>query len=151
MGTIIPLGCASLPFKRRRIAAFVIATLAGILLLLTGLQGPVFLYQAIENLLPKLTQNQQILQIANVIAAVFISIALAGGLAVIAGGIIVLFNHVTVGKFVIAVGTGVGIVWLILLMVTLLTTLQISTIFERYTPFGWAGLILAFIARIVAK
>ncbi len=138
-------------FKGRRVAAFIIALIAGILLLLTGIQGPVFLYQTIKDLLPTLTQNQQILQIADTIATVFIAIALAGGLAVIAGGIIVLFNHVTIGKFIIAVGTGAGIIWLILLMITLLTTQNIYSIFTRYTPFGWAGLILSFIARIVAK
>jgi hypothetical protein len=129
----------------------VIATIAGILLLLTGTQGPIGLYQAIIDLLPNLTQNQQILQVADIIATVFIAIALAGGLAVIAGGVSILFNHVTIGKFLIALGTGAGIIWLILLTVTLLTTLQVSTILGRYTLFGWAGLILSFIARIVAK
>ena len=138
-------------FKKRRIAAFLIATIGGILLLLTGTQGPIGLYQTIVAFLPNLTQNQQILAAADVIATIFIVIALAGGLAVIAGGIIILFNHVTIGKFVIAIGTGVGLVWLILLMVTLLITLQLSIVIERYTPFGWVGLILSFIARIIAK
>ncbi len=138
-------------FKGRRVAAFIIAMVAGILLLVTGTQGPIGLYQTIGDLLPNLTQNQQILQLADVIAAIFIAIALAGGLAVIAGGIIILFNHVTVGKFVVAIGTGAGLIWLILLILTLLTSLQLSTIIGRYTPFGWAGLILSFIARIVAK
>ena len=138
-------------FKRRRIAAFVIATIAGILLLLTGIQGPIGLYQTIKDLLPNLIQNQQILQIADVIAAIFIGIALAGGLAVIAGGILVLANHVTIGKFVIAIGTGAGIIWLILLLITLVSTQQVNTIIERYSLFGWIGLILSFIARAVAK
>lgn len=145
------LGCACLPFRRRRIAAFVIATIAGILLLLTGIQGPIGLYQTIIDLLPNLIQNQQILQIANIIAAVIIGIALAGGLAVIAGGILILINHVTIGKFVIAIGTGAGIIWLILLLITLLSTQQVNTIIERYNLFGWTGLILSFIARLIAK
>lgn len=140
-----------MPFRKRRIAAFVIATIAGLLLLLTGFQGPIGLYQTITDLLPNLIQNQQILQIADVIAAIFIAIALAGGLAVIAGGILILYNHVTIGKFVIAIGTGAGIIWLILLIITLLTTLQFATIIARNTFFGWIGLILSFIARIVAK
>ena len=138
-------------FKRRRIAAFVIATIAGILLLLTGIQGPIGLYQTIKDLLPNLIQNQQILQIADIIAAVFIGIALAGGLAVIAGGILILINRVTIGKFVIAIGTGAGIIWLILLVITLISTQQLNTIVERYSLFGWIGLILSFIARAVAK
>jgi hypothetical protein len=120
-------------FKRRRIAAFVIATIAGILLLLTGIQGPIGLYQTIKDLLPNLIQNQQILQIADIIAAIFIGTALAGGLAVIAGGILILINHVTIGKFVIAIGTGAGIIWLILLIITLLSTQQLNTIVERYS------------------
>jgi hypothetical protein len=138
-------------FKRRRITAFVIAAIAGILLLLTGFQGPIGLYRTIKDLLPNLIQNQQILQIANVIVAIFIGTALAGGLAVIAGGILVLFNLVTLGKFVIAIGTGAGIIWLILLIITLVSTQQLNTIVERYSLFGWIGIILSFFARAVAK
>ncbi len=140
-----------MPFKKRRIAAFVIALIAGILLLLTGFQGPIGLYQTIKDLLPNLIQNQQILQIANTIAAILITIALAGGFAVIAGGIIILFNHVTIGRFVIAVGSGAGIIWLILLAITLLTTQQVDTIIAQYSLFGWIGLVLSLIANVVAK
>jgi hypothetical protein len=140
-----------LRFKGRRIVAFVIAVIAGLLLLLTGFQGPVGLYRVIVELLPNLTQNPQILAAADQIAAFLILIALAGGLAVIAGGTLILFNNVTIGKFVIAIGTGAGIIWLVLLLVTLLTTLQVAIVIEQYTPFGWIGLILSFIARIFAK
>lgn len=140
-----------MPFGSRRVTAFIIATIAGMLLLLTGIQGPIGLYQTIRNTLPNLIQNQSIIQTADTIAAIFIAIALGGGLAVIAGGIIILFNHVTIGKFVIAVGTGVGIVWLIVLSITLLSTLQVSSVIEQYSILGWIGLILSFLARIVAK
>jgi hypothetical protein len=140
-----------LPFGSRRAAAFIIATIAGILLLLTGIQGPIGLYQTIRDTLPNLIQNQSITQITDIIAIVFIAIALGGGLAVIVGGIIILFNHVTIGKLLIAVGTGVGIVWLILLSITLLKTLQVSAVIEQHSILGWIGLILSFLARIVAK
>jgi hypothetical protein len=138
-------------FGTRRIAAFIIAAIAGMLLLLTGIKGPISLYQTIKDALPNLIQNQAIIQIADKIAAIFIAIALAGGLAVIAGGIIIFFNHITIGKLVIAIGTGVGIVWLILLSITLLTTLQVSTVIGQYSLLGWIGLILSYIARITAK
>jgi hypothetical protein len=138
-------------FEKRRAAAFIIAIIAGILLLLTGIQGPIGLYQTIKDTLPNLIQNQTIIQIADTITAIFIAIALAGGLAVIAGGIIILFNRVTIGKFIVAVGTGVGIIWLIILSITLLTTLQVSAVIGQNSLLGWIGLILSFIARSVAK
>ncbi len=138
-------------FEKRRAAAFIIAIIAGILLLVTGIQGPIGLYQTIKDTLPNLIQNQTIIQIADIIAAIFIAIALAGGLAVIAGGIIILFNRVTIGKFIVAVGTGVGIIWLIILSITLLTTLQVSAVIGQNSLLGWIGLILSFIARSVAK
>jgi hypothetical protein len=138
-------------FGTRRVAAFIIAIIAGILLLLTGIQGPIGLYQTIKDVLPNLLQNQTISQIVEKIAAIFIAIALAGGLAVIAGGIIILFNHITIGKLVIAIGTGVGIVWLILLSITLLTTLQMSIVIGQYSLLGWIGLLLSYIARKIAK
>jgi hypothetical protein len=101
--------------------------------------------------LPKLTQDQQILQIANTAAAILIAISLAGGLAVIAGGILILMNRVGTGKFVIGLGAGSAIPWLIMLAVTLITTQQVAAVVAEYSTIGWAGIILALAARTIAK
>jgi uncharacterized Tic20 family protein len=78
----------------RQWTAIVFAATAGILLLLSGIRGPTGTYQLLKQELPKVTQNQQVLQIANIIATIFIAIALAGGVSVLAGAILIYKNHV---------------------------------------------------------
>ena len=134
-----------------RSVAFALAAIAGVLLLISGIRGPTESYQLIINELPKFIQDQQILQIANTLALILITISLAGGLAVIAGGILIILNRVGTGKWLIGLGVGVGIPWLIMLIVTLVTTGQVATAIAEYSSIGWAGIILAFVARTIAK
>jgi hypothetical protein len=122
-----------------------------VLLLISGIRGPTGTYQIVIDQLPNLTQNQQILQIANTVAAILIAISLAGGLAVIAGGILILMNRVGTGKFAIGLGLGSGIPWLIMLATTLITTQQAASVVAEYSTIGWAGIVLALAARTIAK
>lgn len=134
-----------------RIVAFVLAVVAGVLLLISGIHGPTETYQLIIDNLPLFIQDQQILQIANMVALILITISLAGGLAVIAGGILILANRVGIGRLLIGLGAGIGIPWLIMLAITLITTGQVASLLAEYSSTGWVGLILAFIAGAIAK
>jgi len=134
-----------------RSVAFVLAVIAGALLLISGIHGPTETYQLIIDNLPQFIQDQQILQIANTLALVLITISLAGGLSVIAGGILILVDRVGTGRLLIALGAGIGIPWLIMLAITLITTQQVASVFAEYSSTGWVGLILAFIAGAIAK
>jgi len=134
-----------------RSVAFVLAVIAGALLLISGIHGPTETYQLIIDNLPQFIQDQQILQIANTLALVLITISLAGGLSVIAGGILILVNRVGTGRLLIALGAGIGIPWLIMLAITLITTQQVASVLAEYSSTGWVGLILAFIAGAIAK
>jgi hypothetical protein len=134
-----------------RSVAFILAVIAGALLLASGIHGPTGTYQLIIDQLPHFIQNQQILQIANTVALILITVSLAGGLAVIAGGILVLLNRVSTGKWVIGLGAGGGILWLIMLVITLITTHQVAAVIAEYSTLGWTGIILAFVARAIAK
>jgi hypothetical protein len=134
-----------------RAVAFVLAAIAGVLLLASGIHGPTETYQLIIDNLPRFIQDQQILQIANIIALILITISLAGGLAVIAGGILILINRVGTGRLLIGLGAGIGIPWIILLLITLISTQQIGTVLAEYSSTGWIGLVLAFIAAMIAR
>jgi hypothetical protein len=134
-----------------RMVAFVLAVVAGVLLLISGIHGPTETYQLIIDNLPHFIQDQQILQIANMVALILITISLAGGLAVIAGGILILAGRVGIGRLLIGLGAGIGIPWLIMLAITLITTGQVASVLAEYSSTGWVGLILAFIAGAIAK
>ncbi|MCW4046717.1 MAG: hypothetical protein NWE99_04035 [Candidatus Bathyarchaeota archaeon] len=135
----------------RREAACVLAVVAGVLLLLSGIHGPTGTYELISEQLPNYIQDPQVIQVVNILMLILIAISLAGGFAVIAGGILILLNRVGTGKFIISLGVGVGLLWLILLVITLVTTQQVAYVIAEYSSIGWAGIILAFAARIVAK
>jgi hypothetical protein len=137
--------------KPTRIVAFALAIVAGIFLLISGIHGPTETYQTIIDLLPQFIQNQQILQIVDTVATILITISLAGGLAVIAGGVLILLSRVGTGKLVISLGIGVGLPWLIMLAITFITTQQVAAVIAEYSTMGWAGIILAIAARTIAK
>ena len=135
----------------RQWTAIVLAATAGILLLVSGIRGPTGTYQLLQQELLKVTQNQQVLQIANIIATIFIAIALAGGVSVLAGAILIYKNHIRTAKLLIGLGAGVGIPWLIMLAISLITTGQLAAVIAQHSSIGWIGVILAFAARTIAK
>ena len=77
--------------------------------------------------------------------------SLAGGLSVLAGAIIIYKNHVSTAKLLISLGAGVGIPWLILLAVSLITTGQVAAVIAQHSSLCWIGVILALAVRIIAK
>jgi len=137
--------------KSIRVITFVVAAIAGVFLLVSGIHGPTDTYETIIDLLPQFIQDQQILQIASVVATVLISISLAGGAAVIGGGVLILMGRVGTGRFVISLGLGVGLPWLLMLAIVFITTQQVAAVIAEYSTVGWAGIILAIVARTIAK
>jgi hypothetical protein len=137
--------------KSIRVITFVVAAIAGVFLLVSGIHGPTDTYETIIDLLPQFIQDQQILQIASVVAAILISISLAGGAAVIGGGVLILMGRVGTGRFVISLGLGVGLPWLLMLAIVFITTQQVAAVIAEYSTVGWAGIVLAIVARTIAR
>ena len=137
--------------KSIRWVTFAIAAIAGVFLFISGIHGPTETYETIIDLLPQFIQDPQILQSAIIIATIFITISLAGGLAVIGGGVLILLGRVGTGKFVISLGLGVGLFWLAMLAVAFISTQQVAAIIAEHSTLGWAGIMLAIAARTIAK
>ena len=137
--------------KNIRWVTFAMATIAGVFLFVSGIHGPTETYETRIDLMPQFIQDPQILQIATAIATVFITISLAGGLAVIGGGVLILLGRVGTGKLVISLGLGVGLFWLAMLVVTFVSAQQVAAVIAEYSSLGWAGIILAIAARTIAK
>ena len=135
----------------RRWVAVALAAVAGVLLLVSGVRGPVGTYEFLREQLPLFIENSQVLQVVNVAALILIAVSLGGGLSVLAGAFLIYRNHVGTGKVFIGLGAGVGIPWLIMLAVALVTSGEVAAVVAQYSSLGWAGVILAFAARIIAK
>jgi hypothetical protein len=135
----------------RRWVAIVLSAVAGVLLLISGIRGPAGTYELVLEQLPLFIQNQQVLQVVNTVALILIALSLAGGLSVLAGAFLIYKNHVGTGKLLIGLGAGVGIPWLILLAISLITSGQVAAVIAQHSSIGWIGVILAFAARTIAK
>lgn len=137
--------------RKRNVVAAVLSFFAGILCIVSGTHGPKGTYEFIIRILPMLVNDELILSIARVIALVLISISLLGGFIVLAGAYLIYKDHGRTGKLAIGLGTGAGIPWLILILVTLATAEDASTVLAQYSTIGWMGIIMALTARFLAK
>ena len=133
----------------RNFLSFVLSVPSGILLLLKGIAGPTEAYSWLLNYLNSgIIPDQTVQSIVTTTLLILIFISSLGGIAVIAGGFLVWKNHVSIGKLLISLGAGVGFFWVIFLVFTLAST---GGLFSQYSGIGLTGLILAFIARLLAK
>ena len=122
-----------------------IALVAGIFLLIAGING-VTTWETIKNFVTEHLVDHQIVQI---LFAMLIFIASLGGIAVILGGILIGKNKVRTGKFIIAIGAGIGIIGLI--FSRFVAVFEGSLTIGGYLSIGTIGLILSVVARVVAE
>ncbi len=125
--------------------AMIIAIAAGILLLVAGVSG-VATWETIKDFVTTHIMDNSIVQIVFVI---LIFIASLGGIAVIAGGLLIGKDKIGTGKLLISLGAGLGLIGLIVSIVVayMEKNLAISSFFS----IGAAGLILSIVARIMVK
>jgi hypothetical protein len=82
---------------------------------------------------------------------VLVWLSLLGGITVFFGGYLIYRDHVTSGKLLIGLGAGVGIPWLLIILLNVVLTRDLTSVITRYSITGWAGITLAFMARTIAK
>jgi hypothetical protein len=95
----------------------------------------------------------------SIILNIFTYIALGGGISVIGGAILVMMNRYKMGKLIIWIGAGMGMIGLIIFMImqgiegTLISMLkmEITTLLSLNGGFGFAGIILVVISRFRMK
>lgn len=137
--------------KNRNLIAFALSIIAGVLLIISGTRGPIGIYELILQKLPMFIKSELLLSIAGTIALILITISLIGGFVVIAGGYLIYKGHGTTGQLAIGLGSGVGIPWLILILLTLVTAQDTSSVLTQHSIIGWIGIITALAARFIAK
>jgi len=125
--------------------AMIIAFIAGILLLISGLSG-VATWETIKDFVVTHVGDNEILQI---VFTILLFIASLGGIAVIIGGLLIGKNRVGTGKFIIALGAGLGLIGLIISII--IAYQQESLTLEGFLSIGMIGLILSIVARFMAK
>jgi hypothetical protein len=125
--------------------AMVIAIIAGILLLLSGISG-VSTWEAIRNFVITHIIDNYIVQI---IFAILIFIASLGGISVIIGGYLIGKDSIRTGKLFIILGAGLGLIGLIFSIV--IAIMENNFTIGSYFSVGFLGLFLSIVARILVK
>jgi len=125
--------------------AMAVAIAAGLLLLISGVNG-IAAWQDIQTFVTENIADNFIIQM---IFVVLIFIASLGGIAVIAGGFLIGKDKVGTGKFLIALGAGLGIIGLIVAIYV--GYVEGSFTIGSFFSIGAIGLILSIVARLMAK
>jgi len=129
----------------KNLAAMALAFVAGILLIMTGING-LASWENIENFVTAYVIDNIIVQY---IFAVLIFLASLGGFSAIAGAVFLGKNSVRTGKFLIGIGTGMGLIGLI---VSAGISFAAGTFaLDSFLSTGTIGIILSIAARSIAK
>jgi hypothetical protein len=142
--------------KRTKVAA-VLALIAASLFIASGYQANIGIYSAIESGLKQYTARQ-VGQVAVIPINVLALIAQLGGFAVLAGALLFLKNHITTGKFLVMIGTGQGIITVVITLVLDLINDGVGGIDYATNYVLWLmtsatglGIVFSIIATSIAK
>jgi hypothetical protein len=122
-----------------------IAIVAGVLLLVAGLSG----LAAWEDIRTYVTDNMGDNEAIQYVFVVLILIASLGGIAVIVGGLLIGKDKVGLGKFLITLGAGLGLIGFIISLVV--GIMAGSLVIGGFLGIGAIGLILSIVARMMVK
>jgi hypothetical protein len=130
---------------------FVLSIIGGTLLIVSGTRGPIGIFMIILQKLPLFIKDALVLAITTAAALILVVISSLGGFTVILGGYLIYKKHVGTGKLLIGLGAGVGIPWLLYILFTIMATQEVTAIIAQHSIVGWTGIIISFIARIIAR
>ncbi len=125
--------------------AALLAAIGGVLLLLTGYNGA----RGVEHFFDWLVDLFGQRPFLRVLAYVFVGVASLGGVAVLAGGFLILKDRVRLGRLLILVGSGAGFFTLLLFLLVNLRREQFSLLLEVLPAV--AGVVFGIAARFRSR
>ena len=129
--------------RRNRIAAFM-AYIAGVLLIVSGTTG-VASWERIQKFALTIVD----IPLVKTLFILALVLASLGGVTVIVGGLLIKRNFVRTGKFLIWLGSGIGIFSMAVNLFTTITNEGLSLV--ALFSLAPIGIILAFASQIIAK
>ncbi|MFX1351239.1 MAG: hypothetical protein ACFFA1_03360 [Promethearchaeota archaeon] len=139
--------------KPSNFPSLVLATIAGIILIVSRTTGSLGFYETILNYIAAQFGGEVAIVISYVLWALSI-IASLGGFAVIIGGILIHRGRVTTGRFIISIGAGMGIIGLLVEIGSAALqgwTSLVGLIFAMTQSLSWIGIILSIVASLIAR
>ncbi|MHA2425306.1 MAG: hypothetical protein ACXAEF_10990 [Candidatus Thorarchaeota archaeon] len=133
---------------------FLLCLAGGIILWMKELVGSIGVFEYLEILygIPELADFVPIIQMLLYILGI---IAAAGGLSVIVGGYLMTTARFGMGKFIVGIGAGMGLIGLIIDLAKLFYVSGAAAVFNLLVllsqSMGWIAIIVTIVARQIAK
>ncbi len=127
-----------------------LAIVGGILILIGGTTGMAGFLTELKKIVQDMLGDPN--QAVETIFWILIFIAALGGLTVIIGGLLIYKEHIIIGKILITLGAGFGLIGLILGLISAYSQGEEANFFSWLTTsFTGVGFVLSLIARFTAK
>ncbi|MFX0097061.1 MAG: hypothetical protein ACFE7E_04810 [Candidatus Hodarchaeota archaeon] len=139
--------------KPSNFPSLILATIAGILLIVSRTSGGLGFYGTILSYIAVQFGGEVALVVSYLLWALSI-IASLGGFAVIIGGFLIHRGRVTTGRFIISIGAGMGIIGLLVEIGSAALqgwTSLVGLLFAMTQSLSWIGIILSIVASLLAK
>ncbi|MFX1321032.1 MAG: hypothetical protein ACFFAQ_05235 [Promethearchaeota archaeon] len=130
--------------------------IGGILMIIGSVIGSVAFFETLFSYI-EADVGEDVAKIVSLVIQILAYIALGGGISVIIGSIIVAMDHYRLGKFIIGIGAGMGLISLLIFLITgiiegsILEELDQIVSETIHGSYGFLGVILTIIGRIKLK
>jgi len=133
-----------------------VCILGGILMIVSSTVGSITFFERLFALIAA-DVGPEVAAIVSLVVQILGYIAMSGGIAVIVGALIVAMDHYRLGKFLIGLGAGMGLISLIIFFITGIFEGSIYADIVgiitgiAHGSYGFVGIILTIIARMKLK
>ena len=130
--------------------------IGGILMIISSVIGSVAFFETLFSYI-EADVGEDVAKIVSLVIQILAYIALGGGISVIIGSIIVAMDHYRLGKIIIGIGAGMGLISLLIFLITgivegsILEELDQIVLETIHGSYGFLGVILTIIGRIKLK
>ncbi len=130
--------------------------IGGILMIISSVIGSVAFFETLFSYI-EADVGEDVAKIVSLVIQILAYIAIGGGISVIIGSIIVAMDHYRLGKFIIGIGAGMGLISLLIFLITgivegsILEELDQIVTETIHGSYGFLGVILTIIGRMKLK
>ncbi|MFX1375772.1 MAG: hypothetical protein ACFFA0_08175 [Promethearchaeota archaeon] len=134
----------------------ILCIIGGILMIISSVIGSITFFETLFSLI-EADVGEDVAKIVSLVMQILGYVAMGGGISAIIGALIVALDHYRLGKFVISLGAGMGLISLIIVFITGIFEGSIVEDLEgivseiAHGSYGFLGILLTIIARIKLK
>ena len=134
----------------------ILCIIGGILMIISSVVGSVAFFETLFGLIED-DVGEDVAKIVSLVIQILAYVAMGGGISVIIGALIVSMDHYRLGKFLIGIGAGMGLIILIIFLVSgifegsILDDVEGIVLGIANGSYGFLGVFLTIIARMKMK